>query len=106
MKQLTDEQIGCVNALGNPTISCIECAERIAKAQLDQDMKDCEFCRPVWKDKPLEVAKIIFKFIHPTIDWGHSGTVNDNSWRATEDSCISVAKKILKAIMPVKEAQQ
>lgn len=56
--------------------------------------------RAKFEEVPLEglteeIAKQFFKFSFPDLEWGHSGTVDDDSWRRFERKCLYEAQSTL-----------
>jgi len=46
-----------------------------------------------------EIARKFLKFKHPSgIEWGHTGTIDDESWRRLEGQCLDAADVILSLI--------
>jgi hypothetical protein len=42
-----------------------------------------------------KIAEFLFKVQHPDMDWGHSGTADDVSWRRFEEKCLRDATRLL-----------
>lgn len=44
-----------------------------------------------------KLAELILQYTYGDIKWGHSGTVDDNSWRTAENKALNIVNKILDA---------
>jgi len=65
-------------------------------------MSDALRCVLEGREKAMmrdEIARKFLKFKHPSgIEWGHTGTIDDESWRRLEDKCLDAADEILSLI--------
>lgn len=52
-----------------------------------------------------KVARKLFKFEFPDLEWGHSGTVDDESWRRIEQKHLRHAQELIDLIKPEIEAE-
>lgn len=105
--------VGVVPTGQTNEITCPKCngARQIAKVlkPTDNDLKEIKQglkeisegkVVPLNRLKPTEglrvkIAKKLFKIQYPDLDWGHSGTCDDSSWRRFEQKCLWDADQII-----------
>jgi len=42
-----------------------------------------------------QMARYIFKFFYHDVEWGQTGTVDDETWRDFEEGCLDTARELL-----------